>query len=176
MPTDAIGILARKNRHHARMQDPATGPGLCTTGKTDKKMVPRLPTENTSRRELMPYIREKTTLEDIKAEKPKTIWYSVNTCWWTHRQNDLRVHPESGLPCDPRGGMLMMGPAGEFIANAEANPEHYGKHGLDAFIAAHNDNCVVHLQFDHRPTCLATWDEYNKRLDNPIAGLKLRWA
>ena len=119
----------------------------------------------------MPHIRNQTTLEEIKLAAPGTIWYSVSTCWWTHRQTDLRRHPNHDLPCDPRGGMLMMGPANDFLANAEANPSHYGQHGLDAFIAAHNDNCVVsHL--DSRSTCLLSWQEYNDLLDRsaPPAG------
>ena len=113
----------------------------------------------------MPYIIERTTLEDIKAEAPGTIWHSVNTCWWTHRSGDLCSvdNKPDGLPCDPRGGMLMMADGGEFLAGAEARPDFYGEHGLDAFIAAHNDNCVV-SRSDHRSTCLRTWEEYNDLL------------
>ena len=71
---------------------------------------------------------------------------------------------ETDLPCDPRGGMLMETPDPEaFLAAAEENSEAYGEHGLDAFIAAHNDNCVV-SPTDHRNTCLRTWAEYNALL------------
>lgn len=112
----------------------------------------------------MAHIRKVTTLERIKQAAPELIWYSVNTCWWTHRQTDLREHPNGGLPCDPRGGMLMMTTANEFLTAAEANPSHYGKHGLEALIAAHNDNCVMSFR-DYRKTCLRTWDEYNELLD-----------
>ena len=113
----------------------------------------------------MPHIIERTTLEAIKAESPGTIWWSVSTCWWTHRAEDLCNWGDSptGLPCDPRGGMLMMGDASGFLANAEANPSFYGSHGLDAFIAAHNDNCVVSLA-DRRTACLRTWQEYKDLL------------
>ena len=106
-------------------------------------------------------IRRNTTLEDVKADNPSTIWYSVNTCWWTHRETDLRSHRDSGLPCDPRGGMLMMGDADAFLESAESNPGHYGIRGLKAFMAAHNDNCVVTVDGVEHPTCLRTWDEYN---------------
>ena len=60
--------------------------------------------------------------------------------------------------------MLMMGDAGAFLQAAEENPSLYGKHGLAAFMAAHNDNTVVSEQ-DSRQTCLRTWDEYNDLLD-----------
>ena len=112
----------------------------------------------------MPYIINRITLEDIKKSDPETIWYSFNTCWWTHRSADICTHPKHGLTCDPRGGMLLEIPAKDFIDNAESNPSHYGKHGLDAFMASHNDNCVVSYD-DHRSTCLQTWDEYNHLLD-----------
>ena len=108
----------------------------------------------------MPHIRTQITLDELKRANPETIWYSVTTCWWTHRSSDLRSRPDNGLPCDPRGGVLMMGPAAEFLANAEANPAHYGKYGLDAFMASHNDNCVV-SPTDSRNTCLRSWQEYN---------------
>ena len=62
----------------------------------------------------------------------------------------------------------MMGNARGFIGGAEARPEHYGKHGLAAFMAAHNDNCVVSGQ-GSRQTCLRTWDEYNDLLDRKEA-------
>ena len=112
----------------------------------------------------MPHIIERTTLEEIKAAAPRTIWWSVSTCWWTHRAEDLYWGDSpTGLPCDPRGGMLMMGDASGFLAHAETNPSFYGSHGLDAFIAAHNDNCVVSLA-DRRTACLRTWQEYNDLL------------
>ena len=112
----------------------------------------------------MAYIRHEITLEDIKAENPEQIWYSVNTCWWTHRRTDLRQKFNSGLPCDPRGGVLRMMAARAFIAYAEANPDHYGRHQLDALMAAHNDNCVV-SEGDPTKTCLESWGEYNDLLE-----------
>lgn len=111
----------------------------------------------------MAFIKVVTTWEDVKAAAPETIWYGFNTCWWTHRNSDLRTK-DNGLPCDPRGGMLLMCDAADFFAQAEANPAHYGKHGLDALVAAHNDNCVVSFR-DFRQTCLEHWTEYNELLD-----------
>lgn len=128
----------------------------------------------------MTQIVKNITLEQIKAENPDTIWYGYNSCWWTHRQEDVRtledVRPQRegdpvGLPCDPRGGVLMMCPAADFLADAEANPERFGTHGLDALMAAHNDNCII-SRLDPRPYCLATWNEYNLYIDFANAGVR----
>ena len=113
----------------------------------------------------MVHIRKQTSLADVKADKPDTIWSSVVGCWWTHRPEDIRnTEPDgSGFPCDPRGGVLVGHPADRFLRIAEFDPDQYGVHGLDAFMAAHNDNCVV-SEDDDRNTCLRTWDEYNDAL------------
>lgn len=122
----------------------------------------------------MPHIINQTTLQavkdDIARDPDAMIYYGVNTCWWTHRSEDLRriksFEKNEGLPCDPRGGVLMMAPALDFIENAEQQPEHYGRHGLAAFIAAHNDNCVVDRKADPlRQWCMRSWEEYNALLD-----------
>ena len=86
----------------------------------------------------MAHIRKMITLEQVKDANAETIYYGYHTCWWTHRRTDLRVLP-NGLPCDPRGGVLMEGDAKAFLANAERNAlaSHYGRHGMDAFMAAH---------------------------------------
>ena len=47
------------------------------------------------------------TLGDVWAAKPRIIFHSVATCWWTHRRGDLCTRQESRLPCDPRGGVLV---------------------------------------------------------------------
>ena len=114
----------------------------------------------------MPYIIRKTTLEDVRADKPKKIYYSMATCWWTHRAEDLRRTPKTEMPCDPRGGMLLEShEPEEFLKAAEENPEAYGKYGLEAFVASHNDNCVVNTLMGTVNTCLRTWEEYNELLD-----------
>lgn len=118
----------------------------------------------------MGFIKIVTTIEDVRAAKPKMIFYGANTCWWTHKGEDLGrlpdgVRPEASLPCDPRGGVLYQTDDVEgFLKNAEEAPEFYGKHGLTAFIAAHNDNCFVR-EGDSIKTCYATWDEYNAIID-----------
>jgi len=54
-----------------------------------------------------------------------------------------------------------------FITHAEGNPTHYGKHGLDAFVAAYHGNATTD---DGRPTSFSTWDEYNELIDNAVNG------
>lgn len=111
------------------------------------------------------YTGKVTSIEQVLADKPTTIWYGATTCWWTHKEEHLNRHPEAGLPCDPRGGVLFQtNQAEEFLKAAEANAEHYGKHGIKAFLAAHNDNMAVSETIP-QPTCFRTWDEYNAILD-----------
>jgi len=113
----------------------------------------------------MPIIVERITLEDIRRAIPPKIYYGANTPWWTHRATDICRHPLSGLPCDPRGGVLLeTDDVINFIETAIRNSSHYGKHGIRAFMAAHNDNCQV-SETNARKTCLANWDEYNEALD-----------
>ena len=114
----------------------------------------------------MAYIKTVTTLESIRADNPTTIYYSMSTCWWTHKQSDVETLLGSGLPCDPRGGVLMETDAETFLLAAEGQPGFYGRHGLDAFMAAHNDNCVASSRrAEQRPACMRTWEEYNSQLD-----------
>jgi hypothetical protein len=109
-------------------------------------------------------VREKTTLEAIRRERPTMIFYSFITPWWTHRPCDLGVK-DSGLPCGPRGSILLQTDDVEgFLRAAEANPEHYGRHGLRSFIAAHNDNAIRSLE-DPRPWEEKGWEPYNEALD-----------
>ena len=102
------------------------------------------------------------TLEEVGAAKPGMIFYGANTCWWTHRREDLYKHPETGLPCDPRGGMLFETDDTEgFLRSAEESASYYGEHGLKAFEAAHHGN-IIHLHNGWwYPWCFKTWQEYN---------------
>lgn len=112
----------------------------------------------------VPVIRERITLQDVRNAKPEMIFYGALTPWWTHDRNDLCLLP-SGIPCDPLGGVLMQtDKVEEFLEAAEKNPGHYGRHGLRAFMAAHNDNCVLSHQ-DPRPACFRSWEQYNDALD-----------
>lgn len=110
------------------------------------------------------YFTGRITIAAVRAAKPAMIFYGANTCWWTHDARHLGRHA-SGLPCDPRGGMLFQTEDVEaFLADAERNATFYGKHGLKAFEAAHHVNCTVGV-LDPRPTCFSSWDDYNRILD-----------
>lgn len=115
-------------------------------------------------------ILECITLDAIRQARPEMIYYGAQTCWWTHDPAHLCTHPQSGLPCDPRAGMLFQTDDVEgFLWKAQQNAEAggYGKHGMRAFMAAHHQNCVVSLT-DQRSTCGTTWEEYNDALDRLI--------
>lgn len=105
------------------------------------------------------------TIQQVRDAKPEMIFYGANTCWWTHDPEHLCKHRTAGLPCDPRGGMLFQtDDVDKFFESALANPEHYGRHGLRAFEAAHHLNMRVGIR-DHRSTCFQEWEEYNAAID-----------
>jgi hypothetical protein len=126
---------------------------------------------------------ERITIADVRAARPKMIYYGARTCWWTHDPNHLcntgqqkanvvgaggtirQVVSKQGLPCDPRGGVLFQTDDIEgFLRAAEEHAEAYGRHGLRAFMAAHHENCQVSLTDDRR-TCGVEWADYNDALD-----------
>ncbi len=115
----------------------------------------------------MPVIVEEISFEEVLASKPKIIFYGARTMWWTHKAEHL-YKTSSGLPCDPRGGVLLQTEdVAGFLYAAMDHSEHYGKHGLRAFMAAHHLNCCVSPE-DPRPTCMDSWDAYNDALDELI--------
>ncbi|MFH1603899.1 MAG: hypothetical protein ABIH03_08330 [Pseudomonadota bacterium] len=121
------------------------------------------------------YYTNTIDLAEVRAAKPKTIYYGARTCWWTHDPRHLGRH-RSGLPCDPRGGLLFETDDVEGFLRAteeEARkpPEvcQYGKHRLRAFMAAHHLNCHVSAT-DWRSTCFTSWDDYNRILDEADRG------
>ena len=106
-------------------------------------------------------IEQNITLEELEKMDIEMIYYAVHTCWWTH----LPKHTNHGLslPTDPRGSVLFQADNPKAFFDAAKNkPEHYGKHGLDAFMSAHSMNCN---------TSFSNWDSYNELLDknNPFA-------
>lgn len=108
---------------------------------------------------------EQITLEEVREVRAARIYYSSRTCWWTHDPAHLCRHPQAGIPCDPRGAPLFETDDAEgFLRRAEQIPEHYGRHGLRAFMAAHHLNAVVGVS-DLRATCGTEWEEYNAALD-----------
>jgi len=92
----------------------------------------------------------------------KRAYFAVHTCWWGFDTYYTVPGAAHGLPCDPRGSVLMEAPAPDFIASAEKNPDYYGKHGLRAFAAAFHGNV---LTLNGRPTSFAGWEVYNQLLD-----------
>lgn len=100
------------------------------------------------------------TIADIRKAKPKMIFYSVHTPWWTHDPKDLgTMLGTQGLPCDPYGSVLFQTEDIDgFFKAAEEKSEHYGKHGLRALEAAHHQNGLV--SFKH-----PTWQDYNDLID-----------
>lgn len=105
------------------------------------------------------------SLDEIRAAKPKMIFYGMGTCWWTHDSTHLCMKPGTSIPCDPRGGVLFQTDDIEgFLKSAEESATHYGKHGIRAFLAAHHVNCVVSAE-NPLSTCFAKWDDYNRILD-----------
>lgn len=116
----------------------------------------------------------KITIDDVRKAAPSTIYYSAQTCWWTHDPAHLCKCPDSGLPCDPRGGVLFQTNDIEtFLQSAEKNNEHYGVHGIKAFEAAHHLNTVV-SSIDGRSTCFQSWDDYNQILDTCFCTVQMK--
>lgn len=124
----------------------------------------------------MPIIRRKTTIDDVYADDDAhTAWYCVHGSWWTHRSGDVGARADNGLPCCPSGSPLLMQDLETFMDSAIRNHDHYGRHGIEAFMASHNDNCIVSVA-DPRPTCLRTWDEYNDLIDGIPRYPNIRFA
>lgn len=61
------------------------------------------------------------------------------------------------IPCDPTGSPpYQTEEVDEWISRAEAKPDHFGRHGIEAFVKSHHQNC---------DTPHSKWEEYNKLLD-----------
>lgn len=108
-------------------------------------------------------IIQKTTLEQIiqLAESSNRLVYGVMTCWW--KIGDPVYKNSIGLPCGPRGEVLFEMPdPKKFVEAAQGAVKHYGKHGMDAFVAAYHGNLI---DKDGKPTSLEGWGKYNEILD-----------
>ncbi len=61
------------------------------------------------------------------------------------------------IPLDPSGSTLFeMYDLMTWITEAEKKPEHFGKHGLLAFMKSHHQNCSK---------CYTKWEHYNNVID-----------
>lgn len=120
---------------------------------------------------MQPFLYEltnKTSLKDIEkiAEDDSVeCVYSIGTCWWSLYKDDYMPFVSSGgiTPLDPMGSPLMQAPLKDFIKSAKENIEHYGEHGLDAFVSAFHGNVVLNTGKD---VAFKTWDEYNKLINH----------
>lgn len=66
---------------------------------------------------------------------------------------------DSGIPTDPSGVPLFQtDDLKNWISSAESNPNHYGRHKLDAFMKSHHQNC--------EGNCLTGWEGYNLLIDS----------
>lgn len=57
----------------------------------------------------------------------------------------------------------MQAPLYKFLESAKENVEHYGKHGIDTFIASFHGNVTLNTGLI---VCFKTFDEYNKVIDS----------
>ena len=116
-------------------------------------------------------IEKEITLEFVRTviHKSKTVYYGAQTPWWTLSETDL-YKQKSGLPCDPRRGVLFQTDKPlEFLASAEKNPNHYGQYGLRTFLLAYHGCVVVKDGPDAgQPTCLDTWEKYDQLITSTI--------
>jgi len=103
-------------------------------------------------------------IKEISINAPETIvTWAMNTCWWAMGEDCFQYEvPNSKLPCDPRGSVLMQGELGKFIKEAGANPSHYGEHRLDALMLAYHGNLLTD---EGKPTSFENWHLYNDLLN-----------
>jgi len=108
----------------------------------------------------------KTTLSEVLTFANKhpeaLVCYSTRSPWWCLLSEiPYRLWPY-GIPCDPKGNVLLQAAIKSFIDAAMSKPGHYGKHSFEAFMAAYHMNLT---NDDGSPAVLANWDEYNAALD-----------
>lgn len=97
-----------------------------------------------------------------RPQDAEKVFYAVHTTWWTTDPSDL-YKKDSGLPCDPRGSVLFeTDNVDGFFRAAEENADHYGRHGLRAFMAARHGVIVAP---NGNPTSIKTWDQVNHLID-----------
>lgn len=93
------------------------------------------------------------TWDEVKKAKPKLIFYSANTVFWTHDPNDLDT--KSGMvPLDCFGSPLFQVEPTEFMDEARIkNHSAYGKDPFATLMACHAKNIGwlrSHNDFDPR--------------------------
>lgn len=69
-----------------------------------------------------------------------------------------KIRNIEGIPLDPLGSPLLQTDKPlECLMSVENNPEHFGDHGMDAFLLAHHQNCEGSI--------FREWEPYNRILD-----------
>ena len=106
-----------------------------------------------------------STLEKLAEDPEQEAVYSIGTCWWSLWDDKWMPYNRCGIPLDPSGSPLMQAPLKKFLENALANEKSYGKHGMDAFVAAFHGNV---RRWDGEPLCFKEWERYNNLLDSSI--------
>ena len=115
--------------------------------------------------ELKPYVEKEPTMFESFRPASNMCFYAARTTWWTTDAEDLYSLP-TGLPCDPRGSVLLQGETVTFLSTAmEDAGRRYGKHGLRAFMATHHGVIVIERDGVPVPWSVQSWDEVNRLLD-----------
>ena len=114
------------------------------------------------------------TIEEIKRavanKSSQVVYYSEKHLWWTHSRKDLRHAMKKALvyikttnrkldgkSCCPLGYPIHEANARDWITSSLRHPEWFGKHGIEAFLFSHHQNCGNFYS--------NKWEEYNKRID-----------
>jgi hypothetical protein len=109
-------------------------------------------------------------IEKWARDTKRQVVLAVHTPWWSLWEDEwlpYTIPGSGGIPCDPRGSVLIQTNMAKAVQQARDNPGHYGWHGLLAFAAAFHGNVVV--KRTGKPTSLKNWNEYNELLD--LAGV-----
>jgi len=121
---------------------------------------------------------------ELLARANNRLVYAMNTCWWKIG-DPIYSHPGSGLPCGPRGEVLLETDDPQGFLNAAKNSvAHYGDYGLGVLLIAYHGNIVV--PSSGYPTSLENWEQYaaalrelnmfgDVRKDLVKAGLRHSW-
>lgn len=111
-------------------------------------------------------IVKNVTLQQLKKSGGNTVYYSVNTLWWTDDPDDLQNDGRSRIPLDPFGSPLFQGDLDIFLKSAEKKPDHYGTHGLTTLMAAHHKNMRPEKGDDRK--LYTSWSALNRLVHNLV--------
>lgn len=119
--------------------------------------------------------KEVVSFEDIKKiceENPdELICYDTVSAWWCIlTDNEYRVGGH--IPASPHGSVLMQTEISNWINGIEEKKDHYGKHGIKAFMSSYHGNitlngnpCAIMPDPDSDKSI---WDLHNDLIDASI--------